>query len=258
MGNPADVLNQIVASRVKPLIVPDTTPTKQRGARDGTAYVQALFSKVLCEEGSYFSTTNPTPSTPIAYGSGGTQATFSDTVPFMQIINTGNPGDPTCPIVFLDYLKLIQVGGTAPASTTAVHMAIKLDNGFRASTAGTPTTNTPNCTNMNIASVAPVARVVTYAGAVATIPAASAAARLVARAMLKGGPTLLLDENCVAFGLLDPPPGGGYLATVAQYTARAPAVAIGPGQSATIHLWFTSGITNPYSYEFELGHHERA
>jgi hypothetical protein len=209
------------------------------------------------DEGSYFVTTNPTPGTGLAYGSAGTQVSFSDTVPFIQVINTGNPSDPSAKTIWLDYLKLVQFGGTAPATTTSVQLAAKVDNGFRAATAGTPVVHTPVVPNMNLANIAPVGRVIVHTGAVATIPAASGAARVVSRCQLKGGPTLLLDEHQVQFGALDAISGGGYLTTVAAYASRSGPVGVGPGQSLTIHLWFPAGATNPFTYEYELGHFER-
>jgi hypothetical protein len=244
--------------RAKPLPQVDTSQIPLRAGRYGELYVNALVptKQTLVEEGTYFVTTNPTPSTAIAYGSAGTQATFVDTVPFIQVLNTGNPGDPNAPVVYVDYLKLIS-NGTAPASSTHVHMAARLDNGFRVATGGTPATNVPVCTNMNLATAQPAARVVTFSGAVATIPAISAAARQVGRAMLKGGPTLNLDEYIIVHGINDAAGCQGYLTTVASYTTRMPPVAIGPGQSLTYHLWFISGVTNPFSYEFELAHWER-
>jgi len=220
------------------------------------AVVSPQLRQQAMDEGAYFTTTNPTPGTGLAYGSAGTQATFSDTVPFFQIINTDNPG-PQAKTIWLDYLKLIHFGGTAPASSTSVQYTIKIDNGYRASTAGTPTSATPVSPNMNLpTSVAPVGRVVYYTGAVATIPAASQAARVVGRGMLKGGPTLLLDQYTLLFGGADAVQGG-YLTTVSQSTERTAAVGIGPGQSATIHLWMPSAITNPFTYEFEMCHFER-
>lgn len=259
MANILDFLGRIQVSRTKPLTTPQNQPAAIRGLSDGTQMVQNMVptKHQLSDEGSYFITTNPTPSTVLAYGSAGTQATFSDTVPFMQLINTAGPNDPNAPILFFDYLKLIQIGGTAPASTTSVQYAIKVDNGFRASTAGTPVLAAPVCPNMQLATVAPAGRVVYYTGAVATIPAASTAARLVARGQLKGGPTLVLDEYTIAAGMVDSPANGGYLTTVSQYTTRCAPIAVGPGQSMTVHLFFPSGITNPFSYEFELGHWER-
>lgn len=259
MGAIQDIQNRVFSFRAKPPAVAPQQSVPARGDLDGSAFVQNLVptKQVLAAEGSYFVTTNPTPSTGIAYGSSGSQATFSDTVPFLQIINTGNPGDPSAPVVYPDYIKLIQIGGTAPASTTSVNAVLRLDNGFRSATAGTPTTNLPVCANMNLATAAPAARIVTFSGAVATIPALSAAGRQVGRALLKGGPTLLLDEYAIAFGLNDPPTQGGYLTTVAAYTSRMPAFGIGPGQSATLHLFMAGAATNAFTYEFELAHWER-
>jgi hypothetical protein len=246
-------------SRIKPQFQPNTSAMPARGSQDGSLYVQSIVPSkhVLCDEGSYFITTNPVPQTVLAYGSGGTQATFSDTVPFIQWINTGNPGDPSAPVMFIDYIKLIQIGGTAPASCTDVQYAIKLDNGFRTSTSGTPVTATPLPSNMNQATIQPAGRLVYYTGAVATIPASSSNARQVARGQIKGAISTVLDNYTIAFGLVDTTPAAAYSATVAQYTERSPAFAIGPGQSATLYLWFTSGITNPFSYEFETAHWER-
>jgi hypothetical protein len=259
MGAIQDLQAWLKASRVKPQLQPNTTQMPARGSQDGAIYTQSLVptKHVLADEGSYFVTTNPTPQTVLAYGAAGTQAAFSDTVPFMQLINTGNPGDPAAPLVWFDYLKLIQIGGTAPATTTSVGFAIKVDNGFRAATAGTPVTATPVSPNMNLATAQPAARLVYFTGAVATIPAASAAARLVARGTLKGGPTLVLDEYTISAGAVDGTPMGGYLTAVAAYNTRVPPIGIGPGQSMTIHLFFPGGATNPFSYEFELGHWER-
>ena len=77
------------------------------------------------------------------------------------------------------------------------------------------------------------------------------------RAQLKGGPVLSLDEYAIAFGINDVPGTQGYLTTVASYTSRMPPIAIGPGQSLTLHLWAIAAATNAFSYEFELGHWER-
>lgn len=258
MGVVNDIKQFLTPSRTKPLYSPPTVPIPARSTLLGEAYVQVTLpiKQSLCEEGSYYVTTNPTPGTGIAYGSGGTQATFVDTVAFMRVINTADPSDFAAPTVFLDSLKLIQFG-TAPASTTSVQALVKLDNGFRLETGTAGVTNTPVCTNQRLSQSAAAARVITYAGAVTTIPTASAAARVVGRAMLKGGPTLNLDEYSISFGVNDSALGGGYLTTVASYASRMPPVAIGPGQSAVIHLWFVAGITNPFTYEFELGHWER-
>ena len=132
MANRQDFIGWAKVARRVPLPQVDTSEIPLRSGRYGELYVQALVPSkaVLAEEGTYFTCTNPTPSTAIAYGSGGTQATFVDTVPFMQVLNTGNPGDPNAPVVYMDYLKLIS-NGTAPASTTHVEMAARLDAGLK-------------------------------------------------------------------------------------------------------------------------------
>ena len=253
-----DIIQFFRTSKNLPPAQTDTNEIAIRGTRYGEAIVQNVITtkQALCDEGSYFVTTNPTPGTPIAYGAAPPQS-FSDTTPFIQIINTATPGDQNARRVFVDYIKLIQIGGTVPASSTSVGAALKLDQGFRTPTAGTNTPYTPLCTNMDIATSQPVGKVIVPYGAVNTIPAASSAARLIGRAHLKGGPTLLLDEYNIVFGINDVPGTGGYLTTVAAYISRMPAFAIGPGQSATLHLWMPGAITNPFSYEFEIGHWER-
>jgi hypothetical protein len=253
-----DIVQWFRVMKGLPVSQPDTTEMPMRGTRYGEAIVQNVVStkQSLADEGTYFVCTNPTPGTPIAYGAAPPQS-FADTTPFIQIINTATPGDPNARRVFVDYMKFIQIGGPVPGSSTSVGAALKLDQGYRTPSSGTYTIQVPVCTNMDLATAQPCARVITPYGAVNTIPAASSAARLIGRAMLKGGPTLLLDEYSIAFGLNDVPGSGGYSTTVAAYTTRMPAFALGPGQSATLHMWMPAAITNPYSYEFEIGLWER-
>lgn len=258
MGVVQDLLAWGRMSRLKPQYGVPTNNERLRStvSQDLCVRQYGQGDQALCDEGSLFTATNPTPGTPIAYGSAGTQASFSDTVPFMQVLNT-SANDANATIVFLRRLKLTQIGGTAPASTTSVSYVVRTDNGFRASTAGTPNTVTPTASNQNISSTKSVSSVVYYSGAVATIPALTAAGRQPVRGLLKGGPTLLLDEYNIAFGSPDSLVQGGYLTTVAQYTTRSAAVGIGPGQSATIYLYLPGAATNPFSYEFELELEER-
>ncbi len=251
-------VSQVRTRRLRPPVQSDGDLITPRGLRDGTAAVQNLVptKQALVEDGSYFVVTNPTPESVLAYGSAGTQATYSDTVPFMQIINTGQKDNPAEPVIYPDYLKVIQIG-TAPATTTSVQFALKLDNAIRTATGGTPVIAVPVSPNMGLPVQKTAGRVVYFTGAVATIPAATTAARLVGRGQLKGGPTLNLDEYTIAFGVNDVAVGGGYLTTVSAYTSRTVPLGIGPGQSLTVHLWFPGGATNPFSYEFEFGYWER-
>jgi hypothetical protein len=213
-----------------------------------------LTKHVLADEGAYFLATNPTPGTAIAYGSAGTQAAFSDTVPFFLIKNNAALGGKR---TYLDYLKLLE-SGTAPATTTSVQVAIKVDSANRFPTSAASTFQAITPVNVNADdSTQPSTQLWVPNGAVATIPASSGSARLVARSQLKGGPTLSLDEYKLAFGVVDIASDGGYLTTVASYASRSAPIVIGPQEYAIIHLWFPGGATNPFSFEFELGLWER-
>lgn len=239
-----------------PAAIPDTTMAQQRGGKYGEASVLSIVPSkhVLADEGSYFVATNPTPGTKIDYGSAGTQASFSDTVPFMVFQNTAVAGSGIR--MFLDYVRLLQIGGTAPATTTSVQIAAKIDSVLRTETAGALTGTTPLNANSG-SSRQPIGRVRVPNGAVATIPAATGAARLVGRAQLKGGPTLVLDEYNVGFGLVDTPPMGGYLTTVSSYWTRLAPVVLDPQTSCVLYLWLPGGATNPFSFEFETAWWER-
>ena len=232
MGILQDALVRATSFRFKPLLNPTKQDVPLRATQDGTLMVaNATPGKhVLADEGSYFVTTNPTPGTAIAYGSAGTQASFSDSTPFMQIINTASPTDLNAPVVWLDYIKILQ-NGTAPASTTSVRYAIKLDNGYRAPSASNGVSNVPQAASGLVTSnVAPVGRVITYAGAVATIPIASNAARLVAVGTLKGAATVNLDEYTIVFGGTGESTASVYSATVSSYCTRAAPIGIAAGQ----------------------------
>lgn len=244
--------------RVLPIPFGDNNDAPMRVGRYGESYSQnPVTSKyVLADEGTYFVATNPTPGTGVAYGSGGTQTSFSDTVPFLIFQNTDTVGNPVAKRLSLDYIKIIQFSGTAPASTTSVQLAAKIDSALRTNTSGTMTTITPVGANMDMPSN-PVGKVLVPAGAVATIPAATTAARIVGREQIKGGPTLLLDQYNLSFGCFDAATSGGYLTTVANYNSRMAPVVLGPQQSLVIYLWLPAGATNPFTFEFECAWWER-
>jgi hypothetical protein len=221
-------------------------------------YVQPIFmgDENQADEGSYFVATNPTPGTAIAYGSAGTQASFSDTVPFFLYKNNAGAGTGTR--MYLKNLKLIQIGGTAPATTTSVQVAVKTDNvpRFPTSAASTYTAATPVNANNNSTRGA-VGQLWVPNGAVATIPASGGSARLVDRVQLKGGPTLVLDQYELLFCAPDNAQGGGYLTTVSKYSERVSPVILGPQEYAVVHLWFPGGATNPFTFEFSTSWRER-
>src|ERR1019366_772728 len=122
-----------------PIVSSENVDAPVRMGRYGDVSVlSAVPTKhILADEGSYFTITNPTPGAALAYGSAGTQASFSDTVPFFILKNNASSSDPLAKRMYLDYIRLIQITGTAPATTTSVQMAIKLDNINCFPTAGT-------------------------------------------------------------------------------------------------------------------------
>lgn len=254
----ADVENYGEVHRNLPIPLVENTPGIMRVGRYGDARTESIVptKHVLADEGTYYVATNPTPGTGVAYGSGGTQTSFSDTVPFLIIQNTDTQTNSTNKRIYLDYIKIIQFSGTAPASTTSVQLAAKVDTALRTNTAGTMTTITPVSVNCDMPS-SPIGRLLCPAGAVATIPAASSAARIVGREQIKGGPTLLLDQYNLSFGCVDVATGGGYLTTVAAYNSRMAPVVLGAQQSLVLHLWLPAGATNPFTFEFEAGWWER-
>jgi hypothetical protein len=209
----------------------------------------------LAEEGSYFSSCNPTPGTGLAYN---IQATFSDTVPFIYIFNTSLPGDPNSKRICLDFIKIIPT--VAPATSTTAYYSVKTDNVARAITTNNTTAIIPANVNSDIG-LASIAQVRTQTSATASaIAAASANARVVARGAF-GGIPIIGDELVAMFGSPDCAPYAGLTAAQAVCPGRkvsnSPPIIIGPQQSATVHLWFVGNATTGLSYELEMGHWER-
>lgn len=249
-----ELLGKYGVSRIKPKRSSAGTLVQQRGSPYGDGYVQSLIptKHLLAEEGSYFVVTNPTPGTGFAYGSAGTATSFSDTVPFLQVSNLGNANTidvdhiPS-PVIWFDYLKLITVG--IPSTTTSLQLAVVVDTDQREATAGTPEMQAPICPHMGLTLAKSLAMVTVFTGSVATIPARSLQARLVARAQLKGSAVALGDEYQLAAGVVDGAAG--------TYAARCVPFGIGPGQCATFHLWAPGATAAPFTYEMELGYWER-
>lgn len=239
------------ASRARPQPKGDTIRGRLRLDRYRGIYTSPRMSGMqnLIDEGSYFIGANPTPGTGIAYGSAGTQAAFANTVPFMLFKNNAGP---TAGIrSFIRKIKLIQFGGTAPATTTSVQASVQIDKSNRFFTSATTTYQQITLFNPNGGDdTQPQTQLWVPNGAVATIPAPQSPV-VTGRCQLKGGPTLLLDEYTMLFGQADSPPQGGYLTTVGSYVHHMPGFALDPQQFGVVHLWFPGGATNPFTFEFE-------
>ncbi len=251
-----EVKNQGIVSRARP--VPpnvDGALIDQRFGRFGDIYALGVMptDHVAADEGSYWVATNPTPSTGVAYGSGGTQATFADAAAAFVWKNNASAADGIR--MYLKYVRMI-LGGTIPASSTSLQFAVKVDNGNRVPTANA-TAITPVNPNMDIGagSGAPAGVVYVPNGGIPTVPAA-VSARLIGRGSLRQVIPVVLDELELRFGAVDGP--GAVVATGAgRYVTSAPPVVIGPQQFALLHLWLPSGTTSPLTFEFETAWVER-
>ena len=262
MGGLIQQIGKLLVGKTKPSYMQQNTRAAARGSPFGEQYVQSVIptKHVLAEEGSYFVVTTPVPGTAITYGSAGSQATFSDTVPFLQIANVGSASgseldhNPT-PTIWLDYLKIISTA--VPATTTGLQAAIVLDNGARTATAGTPVIQPAKCSHMGLSLVPSVAAVTTFAGAVATIPASSQQSRIISRCQLQSGVITAGDEYTISAGVVDSVNSGTYGILVGTHMTRCPPFGIAAGQSATVHLWIPGATTSGFSYELEMGFWER-
>lgn len=203
----------------------------------------------LAHEGSLFVCTNPTIGTQIAT-SASVPASFSATAPMFVVKNNALANSGIC--TWLHSLSVVQIGGTAPASTTSVQSAVVVDSGDRTPTAGSQLLTPINTIHGGRASTTQVWAV---NGANITVPAA-VSARTIARRQVKGGATVLLDEYDFQFGGENPLTKMAN-AAVGTFSSRYPAVRLLPQHFALIYLWFPGGITNAFSHEFEMVLSER-
>jgi hypothetical protein len=245
----------VLASQFLPQPTPDTQEQEVRGDGYGGLMATLVGSPrhALAGEGSYNIATTPTPGTAVAYGSGGTQASFSSTTGFVIYKNNGQPGVPQPLQMYLDYLRIL-VTGTVPASATSTQFAITIDTANRA-----PTANFSLLTpvNMNFRSGrGPVGQVWIPSAGIPTVPAA-VNARLVARGSLRQAISVTLDEYILRFGAQDGSPAVAGGTGVGRYASDAPPVVLGPQEFCVIHLWQPSAVTNALSVELETGWYER-
>lgn len=243
-----------MVSALFPQAAPDTDEQELRLTPWGDAFVNPVggIRHALAGEGSYCVTTTPTPGTAVAYGSGGTQASFSDTVGFIVIKNNSQPSVPNPINVYLDYLRML-ISGTVPASATSTQYAIAIDTGSRLPTANF-TLLTPANTNFR-SSRGSVAQVwVPNAGTI-TIPA-NTNRRLVGRGSLRQAISVTLDEYELRFGADSAGPAVSGQSVGRSVSTCAPVI-LGPQEWCVIHLWQPSGATNALSCELDMGHWER-
>lgn len=203
--------------------------------------------------GYYWTTTNPTPGTALAYN---VQASYTATgSPFLYLFNSASAGGKS---VYLDYIKIIVT--TAAASGTQAYYACVADQAARALTVDHTSSLTPANPNQGVANTA--ASVLTVnaqnSATASTLAAASSAVRIVGRGNL-GGLTVVGDELLIDFGSNGPYPFNGATAAIVNpgvKTSGTAPVILDPQACLMVTLWFPSNSATGLSYELEMGHWE--
>lgn len=249
----SQVQSFLLAQEGLPAAVGDTGTPAQRGSKYGDTFTLPLGSarQNMALEGTYWTALAAAPGSTVAYGSGGTQASFSDITGFVVVKNNNQAGSKLR--TSLDYMK-IMVSGTVPAAATSVQYAIKCDTGPR-----TPTGAVSAATAVVGASSAPApfATQVWFPNAgVPTIPAVQSA-RVIGTGTLRQVIPVTLDEYVLKFGSDDVGIGLQSGSTVGRFGGNAPPVVLAPQEFAIIHLWLPSATTNPLTCQIELAGWER-
>ena len=220
------------------------------------AVPMGVGSQSLCDEGSIFIATNPTPGTPIAtttsvVDDAATQSsTHAQASPVMIIANNWAATDPNQKIIFPMYLKMLL--SQVPTSATSWQYAIRLDsNPNKLTTAGTVIT--PVNSNSNSGTVS---RGYINFGAITTV-VASSNSRLVARGQVNSAVPVTADQWLFNFGNygvpMDQISGGSGAKNISMPCGP---IIIAPGWTLTLEMWGASNAAAP-SWEFELGYVER-
>ena len=197
--------------------------------------------------GGYFTATNPTPGTGIT---GGLVTGFSATADGLMTISNG--GGRT---IYLDALSLM-ISGTVPTGTTVQKLAVFLENGVVAPSAGSSVV-AAKALNSTAGLPTSSATVNVFVGGMATIPAAVGTRTLIANASLPTSLGVTGDTYVYNFGG-DPAQQSGALTAV---RATAPArivtscnpVVVPPGYTAILDWWWITQAANAPVMEYELG-----
>lgn len=199
------------------------------------------------DEGIYFSATNPTPGSAIAFA---VNASSDFTKSFMLFKNTAASGGKR---MYLDYVKVLPT--TAPASATSMQFAIQVDTaGVNRYTSGGTTVSGINVNGDS--DTTSVGQVIYATSAVITTAAAGPNVRLVSRGVARSVIPAVLDEIVIQFGgLADAGSSSG--TTAGRSAVTAPPIIVGPQEFAVLNVWFPSNAITALSYEFECGWWER-
>lgn len=202
----------------------------------------------LVDDGTYFTTQNPTPGTALAAP---VAASFSDTSAAFLVYNTADPNEPFAKHIYLDHLKLCFT--VAPASATGTRLLARLDNAVRTPTAGSAVLvgagGSPGAVAPGSAVAQSIARIWSFTGAaMMTLPAVTTLGKVAALAGIDGIP-VVGGERVFAFGPWDVPSSG--------QCARCNPIDVPPGWSCAFHLWWPGNAATGASVEPELSWWER-
>jgi hypothetical protein len=253
------IMPRFVTGRGKPRSTDDGPDREVDGRADpyGGQYIvsPSLPMQELAEEGSFFTASNATPGTGVAYA---LTTAFNDTTGAMFVLKN-NAKVKTGKRVRMHYLRLALTA--APTATVSMEFAVKTDDNSREPTAGATQQSPVNVNHDD--TTGSDTMLYSFNGAGVTVPASSKTARLVARTRIPTSLGIVGDEYGVAFGGMDPAAFGyaGLTAAravaVARLWAHAAPVIIGPQQWAVIYMWWLTAATAAPSFEWEFGLSER-
>lgn len=207
--------------------------------------------QALAAAGGYYVATNPTPGTGVLFG---TVTGFSATADGLFTISNNNPNGGRT--IQLDALTLM-ISGTAPTATTVQKLAVYVESGIVAPSAGNVAV-TPRA--LNPAGPSTGAVINGFSSAAMTIPAAVGTRTLVANASLPTSLGITGDSYVYIFGG-DPAVATPGLTAVrsaapARLVVTTTPVTIPPQYTAIIDFWWLTQATNGPTFEFELGYFE--
>lgn len=209
--------------------------------------------EMMANAGKYFTVTNPTPGTAIAYA---LQTGFSATANGLFAIANNNPSGGAN--IYLDTLTLTQTA-TAPTGTLAMHFDVFNETGIVTLT-GNVATRTPVQLNTSLPQTTG-AIVQSFAAGAATVPAAVGTRRLQGIGVIQTGVAVIHDTYFVQFGADSDQSGAGAL-TAARATAAArlgcqmPPIIVAPQTTSWINMWWVTAAANTPSFEFALNYIE--
>jgi hypothetical protein len=244
-GQPPSQLNSTTGN-----VLSNNTPADIRGVPASNTILQS--PQVQAQYGSRFVVTNPTPGTGLQMG---LITAFSDTTAaFIAFKNNDSVGGKS---VYLDKIKLL-LTGTAPATTTVLHMAVKIDSTSRTPTAGSPASETPVNPNggSSVGSIVSPFNIAT-GGASITVPASGSNARLVSRGEIATNLGITGDEYTFWFGnASDVGSHGGGTAVrstaAGRFSTNMEPVIVPPTWWCVITLWWLTQTTNAATFEHEV------